>query len=472
MKISMGDLPKIVICFIVVVIAVISIVVSKPSVVFALCIIVYTITFVELLRDYKENICIICFYFSLFTFLLGSELFQQIGLSEKQYFFTESIDLHAYFSILLSIVFLFIAYTISSLSTNENSIVNYEKESLNRTYATYRKISRILFYILSVFKVVTIASSIVFTAIVGYSSYYIEYNFNGPGFVLKLSDMSTICFFVFLATMPEKKEIKCPLILFIILSGATLFIGYRNEFVVNILFIIIYVVTRDLVDVNGEHWIKKKYVVCLLIITPIMISVLYSISQIRVSDDGDNKFYLIGGVIDFFYQQGFSINIIKWEREFHDSMPENLYSIGQTIDFFKNGNVFSQLIFSIEPYYGQTVERALNGNQLSYYLSYMKFPWDYSMGYGVGSSYIAEAFHDFGYFGIAVFSSIYGIVMSRYKKYLTKNVWITTCFYIAITELLMAPRGYADAFFAQILNLTNIETFLIIIIISRLLRRH
>lgn len=92
------------------------------------------------------------------------------------------------------------------------------------------------------------------------------------------------------------------------------------------------------------------------------------------------------------------------------------------------------------------------------------------MGYGVGSSYIAEAFHDLGYFGIAIFSSIYGIIMSIYKKYLYKNVWVTACFCIAITELLMAPRGYADAFFAQILNFTNIEAFLIIYLISKVLK--
>lgn len=471
MKLRIG-VSQIIICVISAMILIVSLAVNKPSSMFFLCMLVFVITLVELLKNYKNNICIICFYFSLFTFLLGGELLQQLGITEKNYVFSESVDCHAFFCILLSIASLFITYIISSHSLKGNFVeANNVRNGMSTSIFYYRKISLALFYLLSIFKVITIGSAVAFTATFGYSNYYTEYSFNGPSFILKLSNMSITCFFVYLATMPTKKEIKLPLLLYLILSGLTLLVGYRNEFVVSTLFIIIYLITRDLTSTNGENWINRKYIIAIIVFTPLLISFLYSMSRTRINIDNENGLNILTGMIDFFDQQGFSINIIKWERELHDSIPSKPYSIGQTIDFFTSGNAISQLLFSTEAYRGQTVERALNGNQLSYYLSYMKFPWDYSMGYGVGSSYIAEAFHDLGYFGIAIFSSIYGIIMSIYKKYLYKNIWVTACFYIAITELLMAPRGYADSFFAQILNLTNIEVFLIIYLISKALKR-
>lgn len=472
MKLKMEGLSGIAICFLIAIITTISVVIKNPSAMFVLCMLVFTLTFIEILKNYKKNICIVCFYISIFTFLIGGELLQKLGLAEKTYSFAENIECHAYFSILLSISVLFIAYTLSSALLNEGYLTTIHiDDGLITPVSSYRKVSLFLFYSLSIFKVITLVPAIIFTATFGYSNYYIEYSFNGPDFLLKLANMSTVCFFVYLATMPTKKEVKIPLLLYLMLSGLTLFIGYRNEFVVNVLFIIIYIINRDLISPTGEYWVKKKHIIVLIISVPIMLSILYGISRMRIHIDNENGFDLFAGVIDFFNQQGFSINIIKWERELHDNMPLKLYSIGQTIDFFTSGNVFSKLLFSIEAYSGQTVERALNGNQLSYYLTYIKFPWDYSMGYGVGSSFIAEAFHDLGYFGIALFSSIYGIVMSQYKRFFNKNVWVTACFYIAITELLMAPRGYSDSFFAQILNLTNLEVFLIIYLTARLLSK-
>ena len=229
MKLKIG-VSQIIIYFIIVMIIIVSLAVNKSSNMFFLCMLTFVITFAELVKNYKKNICIICFYFSVFTFLLGGELLQQLGITERKYFFSESVDCHAFFCILISIAFLFISYTISSQSFNGDFLeANIARNGIGSFNFSYRKISLVLFYSLSIFKAITIVSAIAFTTRFGYSNYYTEYSFNGPSFILKLSNMSTTCFFVYLATMPTKKEIKAPLLLYLILSGLTLFVGYRNE---------------------------------------------------------------------------------------------------------------------------------------------------------------------------------------------------------------------------------------------------
>ena len=84
----------------------------------------------------------------------------------------------------------------------------------------------------------------------------------------------------------------------------------------------------------------------------------------------------------------------------------------------------------------------------------------------MGSCYIAEAYHDFGYFGVAVWSFIYGIIIKGCNSFCDKGVWGRTIILYALYNILMAPRSLADAFISGFLQIQVIIAFFIVWIIS------
>lgn len=448
-----------------------ALIINNEKVVFFILLCVFFLAFTNFLFDYNKNISIIAFLISFFTFLIAEELICFLGLRDGAYSFSSGINLHAYISLLVALVGLCAAYIICSgidntkVNTLKSRGINFETPS----YKTIRKVSKNAYYVLCVFKLITTTSAAVFALTVGYWNFYSEYTFSGPAIIVKLANMSTVAFFVFLATMPRKKEAQLPILIFAITAAVSLIGGQRNGFVVSLLILIIYFVYRnDLNNADGEEWVSKKHIILIVILVPVAISLLYIVSRWRA--DKEVSFNLLSDIIDFFDQQGFSINVIKWEKQMDKTIPDKCYSLGQTIEFLTSGNFFSRALFSFKTYTGQTIERAVNGYRLSYILSYLKFPWDYSKGYGVGSSYIAEAYHDFGYIGIAVFSIIYGVFFSKLREFQYRSVWLTGISYLCLDELLMAPRSYADAFIVNIFDFSNIEMLLIIFVLASLMR--
>ncbi|MDD6640100.1 MAG: O-antigen polysaccharide polymerase Wzy family protein [Erysipelotrichaceae bacterium] len=441
------------------------------SISFFLAVIVFFVGFVYFLKDMNQNVFILVFLISFFTFLLGNEAICLLGIKVNKYYFPSEVNYHAYLTILVSLIFLFMSYLFmnSYLRKRYNNVIQLEEQLIS--ISSVKSVSRIVFYSLLVFRIVVNLSEVIFTRTFSYSSLYTEYYFQGPGFFIKLADMSTIAFFVFLGTMPTKRECRVPVALFIGVNLITIFSGRRNDLIIALLIIIAYFCFRNVMYSFNEVWISKKQLIIMIIIAPIILGGLYMISSLREGNEGNGVLSYFDGITEFFYQQGFSINIIKWEKYLESSIPERLYSLGQTYEFFTTNNFISRLLFDFQSFSGQTVERALEGHRLSYLLSYLVFPWSYSQGYGVGSSYIAEAYHDFGYIGVAIFNTIYGCLFANFNYLKYRGPFFTAISLIMMQELLMAPRSYADAFIGRILDFSTIEILLVIWLISRYLNR-
>ena len=80
---------------------------------------------------------------------------------------------------------------------------------------------------------------------------------------------------------------------------------------------------------------------------------------------------------------------------------------------------------------------------------------------------IAEAFHDFGYAGVAAVNSLYGYLLAKFNYINYKNPFIFAISFLMMEGLIMAPRSYADAFIGNILDFSNIEVFLAIWLIAK-----
>ena len=89
-------------------------------------------------------------------------------------------------------------------------------------------------------------------------------------------------------------------------------------------------------------------------------------------------------------------------------------------NFFTN-NFLGKWLFNPVIYQGQTVELALNGNNYGATLFYLFNPKSYLAGNAMGTCYIAECLHDFGWVAAALVSCLYGYLLCTLDRALEKN---------------------------------------------------
>lgn len=429
--------------------------------------IIFVIGFVFLLRNLEHNVFMLAFLISFFTFLLGSEAIWLMGWEDNKYLFPQEVNNHAYVSITISVMFLFLSYISTNSYLRKKHPVATNETVLSGRVLSIRKVSLFFYCGLVVFKIIINLSELIFVSTFGYSNLYSDYNFQGPSFFIKLADMCTLSFFVFLGTLPSKKECKIPVLLYLCVTAITIFTGRRNDLITTLLLVFAYYCIRNKMNSGNEAWISRKKIYIFIILTPLLLSLLATFTKLRSGDQDNITLSYFKGIVDFFSQQGFSINIIKWEKSLENSIPNKFYSLGQTYEFFTTRNFISRALFDFKRFSGQTVERALEGHRLSYLLSYLVFPWSYAHGYGVGSCYIAEAYHDFGYVGIAIVNCIYGWLFANFNYTKYRGPIYMGISLLMMQSLLMAPRAYADSFIGRVLDFSNIEILLLIWLISK-----
>ncbi len=452
-------------CMFVLLVGTVSIVLESTAAFFG-ALLIFTVGFIFLARELNNNAFIIVFLISFFTFLVGSEAINLSGLKAGKYIFPEEINTHSYIAIVISLVFLFIAYIAAVVILRTRCPDNKTEGPLPAGILPVRKASLFTFYFLVFFKTIVNTSELLFTRQYGYSSTYTDYHFPGPNIFVKLATMCTTAFFVYLGTLPSKKECRIPVLLYVFVNFITFLSGRRNELISAVLLVFIYYCVRNVLYSNHEVWVPKKKLLVLLIASPLLLSFLYAMSALRKGNLDSVSISYFNGILDFFHQQGFSINIIKWEKSFEASMPDKVYSFGQTFEFLTSKNFLSRLLFDFKTYSGHTVERALEGYRMSYLISYLAFPWSYAKGYGTGSCYIAEAYHDFGYLGVALFNCVYGYLFARFNSLKYRGPLLMAVSFLMMQELLMAPRSYADAFIGSVLTVSNVEIILFIWLVS------
>ena len=462
----MVKLREIILSIIIVLLGSVSILLNNNFTFFG-ALIIFAVGFVLFVKDMEHNIFMLAFLLSFFTFLLGSEALCLLGLKENKYKFPVEVNNHAYVSIAISVMFLFLSYMVTNSYLRKRYPATIGEAPLSGRILSIRKTSLFFYYALLAFKIIINLSELIFVRTFGYANLYSDYNFQGPSIFIKLAEMCTLSFFVFLGTLPSKKECKIPVFAYIFVTVITIFTGRRNDLITTLFLLFVYYCMRNVMNSGNEVWISRKKIFVLVLAMPLVLSLLTVFSSIRSgSQDGIAVSYF-KGIGDFFYQQGFSINIIKWEKSLESSIPNKIYSLGQTYEFFTTRNFVSRLLFNFKSYSGQTVERAMEGHRLSYLLSYLVFPGSYANGYGVGSCYIAEVFHDFGYIGIAIVNCIYGWLFANFNYIKYRGPIFMGISLLMMQSLLMAPRAYADGFIGSVLDLSNIEILLLIWLVSK-----
>lgn len=430
---------------------------------FSLVLLLFIFALLITIDNLEKHFILFFFLCTFFLFLLSSyTLYEYFGWTENVIRFNHSIRNHIYLCLSISLIALLVGY---------NGIVNLNIKSLklNKKLDQGRddmifSIRFITLFFLILFFIPNIYVSLVqyqFISRYGYAETYLS-NSVQVSYLISLTAYSfPIMYYVYLSTLPSKKGTIFPTILYIISSCLTLLSGQRATFVINILVLLIYYFFRNN-ESKDTKWISKRFLLFIFILSPVIAILLYLYGQIRfVNNLGD-----FSSLTDLFFNtlssQGISISVIGYERIHENTIPNKIYSLGGIIEFLKY-NPLTSFISGAKPLLGQSQERAFNGNLFTHIISYLVLPYNYLRGRGLGSSYIAEAYHDFGYIGVFIWSYIYGRVMRFFNSFLQVNIFLRAFILISLHGLLFSPRSVTDGFISCFLNSQTFFSFFIIL---------
>ncbi len=423
------------------------------------------------LRNIKKRILLFMFMGCFFIFLMGRQTLELIKTGKVVYIFSNEISMHIVTTLYISLISILIGFYIVEKYVKEyteknEKIIKIFKHRISKEEikGSLQKYSKLLFEIGWIINIILVIEKAIYINTYSYLDFVKSFSSSIPYFISIFANFRTIAFFIFLATMPEKKKATKIIFLYLIETIMLLLIGDRGNCIINILLIIFYVVFRQLIN-KEEKWIKKSYAIIALTMLPFIFVGLSLFVYIREGIVLE-KFSFIEQFERFFKSIGNSVNIIGYEKLYENNLPRNiLYSFGDFIQYIKY-NPITRIIFKINhaPYY--TEEYAMSGMSFMHTISYLINPKAYLQGHGYGSSYVAELYADFKYIGVIFGNMFLGAYMAIFYKIYKKSYILTACLLLSYNIMFFIPRAAFDYIITYIFNLTAILGTIIIVAVS------
>lgn len=419
-------------------------------------------TYVQLKEKRYGNLF---FYATFFLFLLDTVFFGLFKSEYKYHFLNTDSEVYVLNCLTISIVGVYfgsIAKGRFRLSINRKRKL-IETDCADVDYSVSKKMQsflRLAYIVCAQFSLLNAFVKAVFVQSNSYVAYYSEFETPLPYIVIWLSTVAPLLFYFYLGTMPEKKKVILPCSIYLLVGVVALFYGQRNVFVIRAIVILCYFLIRNRNASNGEQWITKRQIAILIASIPAAIIFMGFWGEFRFDREYQDA-TIIDRIINALLEQGNDISILDYEYRYSSYLPDKPYAIGGIITFLSN-NIYARLIgIPAIPAKGNTVETALYGYSFSSALMYHENRTGYLMGFGIGSCYIAELVHSFGYLGIFCGSVIYGVVL-KWLSQVKLRGFIANGFAMAMfQQLLMAPRSTYDGFIAVVFQVANLFVALI-----------
>ena len=412
------------------------------------------------------------FKFNTGSFIINAILKREISLWSINYSVDWSMEFKANSIYLLALCFCWLGYHLVEtklIAEDYKEFVEIKLPSGN----SMQKASLVVYYCSLIFFVISEIEKVLFVRSYSYLAYYNTFSGYLPGFIYRIANLTFPAFCVYLATMPNKKSAKLPVLLYLIVNTMDLFSGQRNGFVLAILFVLFYYIFRNSVcDGMEEEWFKKKYWIRLFVLVPIGISGLTAYGYWR--NGLKSEYGFIDGIISFFGDDASGYLLIHL---FHymPSIPLQSYVFGPVIYFFTN-NIVSKALGLSTSYAANSVDLAMKGNSFGSTISYIVMPYSYKAGHGLGSNYLAEAFCDYSWFGVITISFLYGIILAtvikKLKHNVGSNVFITAGLLMILQAIWYAPRSEAMGWLTNsFLSFSTLLCFCLILLVKTIIVR-
>lgn len=263
-------------------------------------------------------------------------------------------------------------------------------------------------------------------------------------------------FAVFLATLPNKKQMKVPLVIYFIYMLSSVFTGRRTTIVTEALMLIIYFIMRDSLLPREERKLKKHTVIFAGVFGVAGMYLLQFIALVRAGIS-DTSHGLGDMLISFFNSQGASFRVVIQtvnNIKFFDHSASYLY-LFYPFERFVHNNVITSAIFGLSPIIEvQTSTFVQTTHNFAHVLTFMVDPNRYLTGGGFGTSYIAEAYVAYGALGVIVVSAIIGFVFRFFSSMLTRSWVVLASCLLAVKDFVYIPRSFAFMWVTDTLNIT------------------
>jgi oligosaccharide repeat unit polymerase len=277
-----------------------------------------------------------------------------------------------------------------------------------------------------------------------------------PSSISRLSMFFIPAFAVFLATLPNKKQMKLPLAIYGLYMVTSIFTGRRNMLVTEALMLIIYFVMRDNLLERNKRVLKKKTVVYMGImgIAAMYLLQLFAIVRAGITDANKN---LGAMIVSFFDSQGASFRVvIQTVNNIHLFNPSTSYQyLFYPFERFVHNNVITRSLFGLTPIIEvQNDVFVKTTHNYAHALTYAVDPERYLSGGGFGTSYVAEAYIAYGILGVILVSLMVGLIFRFFSSMLTRSWVAIACCLLAIKDFVYIPRSFAFIWVTDVFNIT------------------
>jgi oligosaccharide repeat unit polymerase len=405
--------------------------------------------------------CALFFFFNLtfFVFLLSRPFISMVRGDCWWYFSTEQVHF-ALTALSLSLIMLLVGAVAAVHLQDYLRNKNTRKEEIkgNENASTFsgnlQIISLVFFYGAFVFFMLLEMEKLIYVWKYSYYEYYTSFHSRLPYVFYEISSMMKYCLCIFLATLPKKNKTMLPFILYLVSAMPAMLMGLRNPIVLNALFILVYYLIRDILQ-DTKKWFGRAERIFLMIALPIGVLFLGAFNYIREGAKINAK-GPVGLVVDFFYKQGVSFDVLNIGYGATSGLPQRAfrnYTFGNIIDYFMHGTIAQKLFGASALQSGNNLDMALNSNSYAHNMSYVARGQEYLDGHGWGSSYLLETFTDFGYIGIIIFSLILGFIFVAALRWFQKNQMLRIIILLSLTSIFFVPRAETTGWIMFLLTL-------------------
>lgn len=440
------------------------------------------LSFIYTINKFKIRYLYFFFLIAFFTYLVGGHMCYEYFGMEIKYYFSDEYYAHSNLCILIALIAVLVGYYFAEhfVIKSRGKILFALFTSNEKSQSLYcrfniREASKILFYITCIFWGIEGFYDAILASGGNYYALYNTGSKSAPFLIRAAAALSPYLFYLFIATMPTKKECEIPLFLYISFAVLSLFSGQRRSFVNMFLFVILYYIYREYRNDKQEKWIQKRHIIFVIILIPVIMIVSFLWNFYRFGITYEGKSNIIHLLFGFLQQQGFSSSLLRLEKYYENSLNENAYySFYSIIKNFRLNTVI-RILFKPKydfSYMGPSVDFAIKGNSLDNALSYIVLR-QYNQGAGVGSCYLAELYHDFGYIGVFLGNIVYGITIQIIQRIWCSgklNIWYTAIGFAMVDALLKVPRWNFDLIFSYLLDFGMWVSFIGVYIFAYILK--
>ncbi|MEG1820710.1 MAG: O-antigen polysaccharide polymerase Wzy family protein [Malacoplasma sp.] len=421
--------------------------------------------------NFENRLILLMFQIAIVVFLLGSVFFsffegKGCGFEEK---FPKTICFTVMFLLFLSQLFLLMGYLfmenrkISRRNIEKNNSSKHDKYEVIR-----KKTSAILLLMCMLPKFLTEMEKVIYVQAKGYLNLYLDFSSSLPYIIIKMSQVYEIFFWLFLFSNPSKKKTYIVLVSNIFLSALCFGYGKRTPILMSTLMTIIYLIWRNKKE-GTNKWINYKILGLMIMMLPVILAGLQMFTYMRMELQSTSN-SVSEYIRDFFSDSSITVlcNGIKYENAF----PKGNYTFGSLWTCMVRNNSVICTVFGLKPLANQTLEMALYGHTFGQTLTYLVMPWAFFSGGGMGSSYIAELFYDYSYFGVVIGNFLLGILIFKLDNIRpSDSKTIQVIMMLIIENIILLPRDGTFSFIYNVFTPTNIILLLIFELIVKLLAK-